>query len=177
MTRALVPWIPRLEPPSAVFLRSGGLVGSAFKEYFTDPELAEDGIRRVLAEDRVTDYELTIRSKDGPKSLVSYSATTFKGAEGKLRGVFAAARDITAQKRLSGIRPEMKVLCMSGYTDDSIARHGVLDAEIAYLQKPITPQMLTKRVREVRGAPARVPSAAAGKHAPDPGHEARTPRG
>jgi PAS domain S-box-containing protein len=54
-------------------------------------------------------------------------------------------------KRLAASRPAMKVLCMSGYTDDSIVRHGVLDAHLAYLQKPITPEGLTKRVREVLG--------------------------
>ncbi len=58
-------------------------------------------------------------------------------------------------KRLIEIRPTMKVLCMSGYTDDSIVRHGVLQADIAYLQKPITPQTLTKKVRDVLDAPAR----------------------
>jgi two-component system, cell cycle sensor histidine kinase and response regulator CckA len=52
-------------------------------------------------------------------------------------------------KRLAPIRPTMKVLCMSGYTDDSIVRHGVLESKVAYLQKPITPQLLTARVREV----------------------------
>jgi two-component system cell cycle sensor histidine kinase/response regulator CckA len=52
-------------------------------------------------------------------------------------------------KRLASARPEMKVLCMSGYTDDSIVRHGVLEARIAYLQKPITPETLTTKVREV----------------------------
>jgi len=52
-------------------------------------------------------------------------------------------------KRLASARPEMRVLCMSGYTDDSIVRHGVLEAHIAYLQKPITPEALTTRVREV----------------------------
>ena len=55
-------------------------------------------------------------------------------------------------KRLAGSRPDMKVLCMSGYTDDSIVRHGVLDAHLAYLQKPITPDALTTRVREVLDA-------------------------
>jgi len=54
-------------------------------------------------------------------------------------------------KRLTSGRPEMKVLCMSGYTDDSIVRHGVLKAHFAYLQKPITPEALTRRVREVLG--------------------------
>jgi two-component system cell cycle sensor histidine kinase/response regulator CckA len=52
-------------------------------------------------------------------------------------------------KRLAKSRPDMKVLCMSGYTDDSIVRHGVLEAHIAYLQKPITPETLTTKVREV----------------------------
>jgi len=40
---------------------------------------------------------------------------------------------------------------MSGYTDDSIVRHGVLEARIAYLQKPFTPDALMTRVREVLG--------------------------
>jgi DNA-binding NarL/FixJ family response regulator len=55
-------------------------------------------------------------------------------------------------KRLEVSRPEMKVLCMSGYTDDSIVRHGVLEAHLAYLQKPITPDSLATRVREVLDA-------------------------
>ena len=76
------------------------LVGTPFKTYFTDPKRAEDGIRRVLAEDRVTNYELTLRSLEGKETVVSYNATTFRSADGRLRGVFAAARDITAQKRL-----------------------------------------------------------------------------
>jgi CheY-like chemotaxis protein len=57
-------------------------------------------------------------------------------------------------KRLAKTRPEMKVLCMSGYTDDSIVRHGVLGGEMAYLQKPITPQTLMRKVREVLDTPS-----------------------
>jgi two-component system, cell cycle sensor histidine kinase and response regulator CckA len=52
-------------------------------------------------------------------------------------------------KRLTATRPDMKVLCMSGYTDDSILRHGVLEAHLAYLQKPLTPESLTAKVRTV----------------------------
>jgi PAS domain S-box-containing protein len=55
-------------------------------------------------------------------------------------------------RRLAQARSEMKVLCMSGYTDDSVVRHGVMDSDIAYLQKPITPQTLTRKVREVLDA-------------------------
>jgi two-component system cell cycle sensor histidine kinase/response regulator CckA len=51
--------------------------------------------------------------------------------------------------RLVATRPEMKVLCMSGYTDDSIVRHGVLESGVAFIQKPVTPTMLSKKIREV----------------------------
>ena len=54
-------------------------------------------------------------------------------------------------ERLAVMRPEMKVLFMSGYTDDAILQHGVLDAGVAYLQKPLTPGGLTRKVREVLG--------------------------
>ncbi|MFT6398834.1 MAG: PAS domain S-box-containing protein, partial [Bradymonadia bacterium] len=75
------------------------LIGSPFKTYFTDPDLAEQGILQVLREGQVTNYELTARSKAGLETLVSYNATTFKDRDGKLLGVFAAARDVTERKR------------------------------------------------------------------------------
>jgi CheY-like chemotaxis protein len=52
-------------------------------------------------------------------------------------------------ERLAPQRPHMKVLFMSGYTDDAILQHGVLDSGVAYLQKPLTPTSLTRKVREV----------------------------
>jgi two-component system cell cycle sensor histidine kinase/response regulator CckA len=53
---------------------------------------------------------------------------------------------------LEGLQPGIKVLYMSGYTDDAIVRHGLLDQEIAFLQKPFTPEALTCKVREVLDA-------------------------
>jgi PAS domain S-box-containing protein len=52
-------------------------------------------------------------------------------------------------ERLSPLRPEMKVLYMSGYTDDAVVRYGILGASIAFLQKPFTPKRLASKVREV----------------------------
>src|SRR5665213_550073 len=53
------------------------LIGAPFKSHFTDPERAEAGIKLVLSEKKVTDYELTARARDGKETVVSYNATTF----------------------------------------------------------------------------------------------------
>src|SRR6476619_5374542 len=75
------------------------LIGAPFKDCFTDPERAEAGIKRVLGESKLTDYELTARARDGKETVVSYNATTFHDRDRKLQGVFAAARDVTERKR------------------------------------------------------------------------------
>lgn len=75
------------------------LIGAPFKDYFTNPQRAEAGIKLVLGEGKVTDYELTARARDGKETVVSYNATTFHDRDRKLQGVFAAARDVTERKR------------------------------------------------------------------------------
>lgn len=76
------------------------LIGTPFKDYFTEPELAEAGIKRVLIENRVTDYELTARAKNAKTTVVSFNAITFYDRNNILQGVIAAARDITERKCL-----------------------------------------------------------------------------
>ena len=51
--------------------------------------------------------------------------------------------------RLRQLRPEMKVLYMSGYTDDAIVRHGLLELAVFFIQKPFTPGALAQKVRQV----------------------------
>jgi len=76
------------------------LIGAPFKNYFTDAERAEAGIKRVLKETKLRNYELTARARDGKETVVSYNATTFYDRDRTLQGVFAAARDITERKIL-----------------------------------------------------------------------------
>ncbi|MEA1900988.1 MAG: PAS domain S-box protein [Thermodesulfobacteriota bacterium] len=54
-----------------------------------------------------------------------------------------------AAKRLLPLYPQMKVIYMSGYTDDAIVHHGVLEPGLNFLEKPFTPKGLTLKVREV----------------------------
>jgi len=75
------------------------LIGAPFKDCFTDPEQADAGIKRVLGEGKLTDYELTARARDGTETVVSYNASTFHDRDRKLQGVFASARDVTERKR------------------------------------------------------------------------------
>src|SRR6185295_412545 len=58
------------------------LIGTPFKQYFTDPQRAEEGIKLVLREGKVTNYELTALSKEGRMTVVSYNASTFRDAAG-----------------------------------------------------------------------------------------------
>jgi len=82
------------------------LIGAPFKNFFTDPDRAEAGIKQVLAEGKVTNYELTARNWDGRETVVSYNATTFYDRERSLQGVFAAARDVTVSKHLDQVLVE-----------------------------------------------------------------------
>ena len=75
------------------------LIGTDFSDYFTDPEKANIGHQKVFIDGYIVDYQLTIRHKSGKLIDVQYNATIFKDEQGKILGVFAAARDITEWKK------------------------------------------------------------------------------
>ncbi|CAN7329466.1 PAS domain-containing sensor histidine kinase [Pseudoduganella sp. LjRoot289] len=75
------------------------LIGAPSRTFFTEPALADTAIQRVLSEDKVRDYELTVRARNGLETVVSFNAATFHDRDSKLQGVFAAARDVTERKR------------------------------------------------------------------------------
>ena len=65
-------------------------------------------------------------------------------------------------EKLRSLRPETRILYMSGYTDDTVLRHGVAKAEAAFLQKPFTADALTRKVQEVLEEPPMVAARVAG---------------
>src|SRR6185369_10430236 len=69
-------------------------------KYFTDPDWADSGVKRTLAEGVVTNYELVLQPKSGRKATVSFNASVFRSSDGRLQGIFASARDISEQARL-----------------------------------------------------------------------------
>lgn len=75
------------------------LIGSDFSSYFTEPDKASEGYQQVFDKGFVADYPLTISHRSGKLTDVLYNASVYKDAEGNVLGVFAAARDVTVQKR------------------------------------------------------------------------------
>ncbi|WP_410509432.1 PAS domain S-box protein [Methanosarcina hadiensis] len=75
------------------------LIGTDFSDYFTDPEKAKKGYQCAFQKGFVRDYPLEIRHRDGHITPVLYNASVYKDEAGKVTGVFAAARDITAIKK------------------------------------------------------------------------------
>lgn len=75
------------------------LIGTDFSNYFSEPDKARAGYLQVFAEETVRDYPLALRHRSGQLMDVLYNASVFRNAAGEVEGVFAAARDVTEQKR------------------------------------------------------------------------------
>jgi PAS domain S-box-containing protein len=77
------------------------LIGTPFSDYFTDPEKADEICQRVFTEGKAENYPLTLRHRDGhdTKTDVLFNATVFLDPAGTVLGAFAAARDVTEQKK------------------------------------------------------------------------------
>ncbi|MEI7744311.1 MAG: diguanylate cyclase [Chloroflexota bacterium] len=75
------------------------LIGSDFSEYFADPDKARAVYRQVFSVGRVVDFPLTIQHAQGGRMEVLYNASTYLDDEGRVAGVFAAARDVTEVRR------------------------------------------------------------------------------
>jgi PAS domain S-box-containing protein len=75
------------------------LIGSDFSDYFKEPEKAREGYQKVISDGLVRDYPLSICHISGRTTDVLYNATIYRNEAGEVKGVFAAARDITERKK------------------------------------------------------------------------------
>jgi PAS domain S-box-containing protein len=75
------------------------LIGTDFSDYFTEPEKARAGYQQVFMDGEIRDYPLEIQHKDGQITHILYNASVYRDEDGKVIGIFAAARDITAIKK------------------------------------------------------------------------------
>jgi PAS domain S-box-containing protein len=75
------------------------LIGTDFSDYFTEPEEARTGYQQVFANGEVRNYPLEIQHKDGHITPILYNASVYRDENGKVIGVFAAARDITERQK------------------------------------------------------------------------------
>jgi PAS domain S-box-containing protein len=110
-----------------------------------DDDSARDLVRQILTK---SGYQV-MEEASGPKALARCA-----GAEGSIHllltdVVMPELSGPELARRLAPLRPQMKVLYISGYTDDALGQHGALDRGIALLQKPFTPEALAAKVREV----------------------------
>lgn len=85
------------------------LIGAPCRDFFTNPMSCDAAIKRVLTDNKLSNYELTVRSLNGEETVVSLNAATFHNRDRKLQGVFAAARDVTERKRFERALQEKNI--------------------------------------------------------------------
>ncbi|MGO8735393.1 MAG: PAS domain S-box protein, partial [Terriglobia bacterium] len=149
--------------------------GTVFKVYF--PTVAEDLAADTVKGDEDaasgTETILVVEDQTGVRSLirlalesVGYEVLDAEGPESALstcashRGPIHLLLTDVVMPGLSGplvaekviaLRPDIKVVYMSGYTDEAVVHHGVLGPDVPFIQKPLSPAALRKKIREVLG--------------------------
>ena len=76
------------------------IIGTDFRNYFTDPAKAVAGYQQAFHDGTVRDYLLELRHRDGHTTPVVYNASVYRDERGEVAGVFAAARDVTERKQV-----------------------------------------------------------------------------
>jgi PAS domain S-box-containing protein len=136
------------EPPEAAAAAPADQVAAGGRETVL---LAEDdaAVRAVVADVLAQKGYVALRAPDGQTALEMARAHP-----GRIQLLITdmimpgmSGRELA--ETLVALRPGVRVLYMSGYTDDAVVRHGVLEAGVPYLQKPFTPDALARKVREV----------------------------
>ena len=155
-----------LATENATGLSRDKLVGTDFSDYFTDRDKAKSGYQKVFEQGYVIDYPLTIRHSSNKLMDVLYNASVFKDEQGKILGVFAAARDVTAFKKaretismLAHVARSIKeCVCITDMTDNIIfvnsaflktyqyEEHELLGRPISIVRSPNNPPALVEQI-------------------------------
>ena len=115
----------------------------------------EDGVRDIARETLLMHGYKVIEARDGVEAL-AVADRVQDGIDLVLTDVVMprmSGRELA--ERLRQARPEVKVIFMSGYTDDVLVRTGALSPGMSFLQKPLRPDALAAKVREALDAPTR----------------------
>lgn len=109
----------------------------------------EESVRSLVRDFLTSSGHTVLEAGDGPDAI--HLAETHTGridllvSDVVMPSISGRELSIELKKRL----PHLKVLFISGYTDDSVVRHGVIEGDVAFLQKPFTMRSLASKVREV----------------------------
>jgi two-component system NtrC family sensor kinase len=120
------------------------LIGTDFSDYFTERDMARDGYQQVFREGSVRDYPLGLRHRDGRITPVLYNASLYRDEAGKVGGIFAAARDMTARRKLEEQLRQSQKMEAVGQLAGGIAHdfNNILSAIVGYgslLQMKMSP--------------------------------------
>ncbi len=155
-----------------VWVDSAPGAGSSFRVFFPSIDAAPSAVERNSAAElpRGTETVLLVEDATAVRTVIRQvlerlGYTVLDAADGQLALEVAARHhgpidlvvtDIVMPalggrelaERLRQVRPDIRILYTSGYTDDAVVRNGVLDAEFVFMQKPFTPETLASKVRE-----------------------------
>jgi CheY-like chemotaxis protein len=152
-------------------------MGASFEIYFPRVNEAVDATADTSTAQRRRGYEtiLLVEDEDGVRALTrqilqkhgytvletSHGGEALLACENHKDAIHLLLTDVVLSQmsgrelaqRLAQLRPEMKVLYMSGYSEDAIVQHGVLGSGTSFLQKPFNTETLITKVREILDAP------------------------
>jgi nitrogen-specific signal transduction histidine kinase/ActR/RegA family two-component response regulator len=152
-------------------------MGASFEIYFPRVNEAVDAAADTSTAQRRRGYEtiLLVEDEDGVRALTrqilqkhgytvletSHGGEALLACENHKDAIHLLLTDVVLSQmsgrelaqRLAQLRPEMKVLYMSGYSEDAILQHGVLGSGTSFLQKPFNTETLITKVREILDAP------------------------